>query len=207
MTTAGGPRPHALDGALDGMLDPARRWLIGARCLPSPHCNARPASPGGAPRIDLVVLHGISLPLGRFGTGAIEALFTGTLDPGADPSFAPLRGLQVSAHLLIDRRGELAQFVPFPERAWHAGRSAFGGRPECNDYSIGIELEGTDQIPYTDPQYASLIPVLRCLMRAWPGIQPGRIVGHCDIAPGRKTDPGPAFDWSRLRTALASPAG
>lgn len=175
--------------------------LRGVRQVPSPNCNQRPA---GMP-IDLLVIHGISLPPGKFGGGAIEALFTNTLDAASHPGFAGLDGLRVSAHLLIRRDGELVQFVPFPLRAWHAGVSHFEGRDGCNDFSIGIELEGTDDSPYTDAQYRSLSDVAQALMVAYPGITPARIVGHEHIAPGRKTDPGPAFDWARFKGGLTPP--
>jgi AmpD protein len=174
-------------------------WLATARRLPSPNANERPA--GCA--IDLLVIHNISLPPGEFGTGCVERLFCNTLDCAEHPWFECLRGLAVSAHLLIARDGSCTQFVPFGQRAWHAGASSFDGRENCNDYSIGVELEGTDDDPYTDAQYDALARVARLLMREYPGITIGRIVGHAHVAPGRKTDPGPAFDWERLRAALA----
>lgn len=173
--------------------------IRGARFLRSPHCDARP--PGST--IDLLVIHGISLPPGEFGGPWIERLFLGTLPAEVHPYFAGIRGLRVAAHLLVRRNGELLQFVPFTLRAWHAGVSSFRGRTACNDFSIGIELEGTDQLAYTDAQYSKLALLSRLLMAAYPGITPARIVGHSDVAPGRKTDPGPAFDWLRLRRALA----
>lgn len=153
--------------------------------------------------ISLLVIHGISLPAGEFGGPWIERLFLGRLEAGMHPELADLVSLKVSAHLLIRRDGKIIQFVPFKRRAWHAGVSVFQDRPRCNDYSIGIELEGTDASPYADIQYARLIAVTRALMRAYPAITLDRVVGHCDIAPERKTDPGPAFDWSRLRCGLA----
>lgn len=153
--------------------------------------------------ISLLVIHGISLPAGEFGGPWIERLFLGRLEAGMRPELADLVSLKVSAHLLIRRDGKIIQFVPFKRRAWHAGVSVFQDRPRCNDYSIGIELEGTDASPYADIQYARLITVTRALMRAYPAITRDRVVGHCDIAPERKTDPGPAFDWSRLRCGLA----
>ncbi len=177
----------------------AAGWLAGAWRLPSPHRDARP--PGTV--IDAVIVHGISLPPGCFGGPWIDALFTGTLDPDAHPCFRAIAGLRVSAHLLIRRDGSLTQYVPFTERAWHAGASALAGRPRCNDYAIGIELEGTDHIPYAPRQYETLAAVVAALMRAYPAITPRRVVGHCHVAPGRKTDPGPAFDWARLGAALA----
>lgn len=173
-------------------------WLAAARAVVSPNADARPA---GCP-IDLLVIHGISLPPGQFGGPWIEALFTNRLDPGAHPFFADIAHLRVSAHVLIRRDGELVQFVSFDRRAWHAGRSAFGGRTACNDFGIGVELEGTDDIPYTDDQYTVLGRLADALVRQYPGIASDRIVGHSDIAPGRKTDPGPAFDWQRFRKRM-----
>lgn len=173
-------------------------WLSRAQRCPSDNCDARPE--GAA--ISLLVIHSISLPPGQFGTGWVPAFFCNRLDPQAHPYFARIRDLRVSAHLLIERTGELTQFVPFTGRAWHAGASSFAGVPRCNDYSIGIELEGTDDTPYTPAQYRALAEVTRCLMAHYPGITPGRIAGHADIAPGRKTDPGPAFDWAAYRQLL-----
>lgn len=179
-------------------LDREKAWVLEARRCPSPNCDERPNSCG----IDLVVVHGISLPPGEFGTPHVEALFCNRLDPTLHPYFAEICHLQVSAHLLIRRDGELVQFVPFTHRAWHAGESVFCGRSQCNDFSIGIELEGVDDLFYEDAQYQRLISVLRLLMKTWPEITPGRVVGHSDIAPDRKTDPGTAFDWDRVRGAL-----
>lgn len=170
--------------------------VAGVRYLPSPNCDDRP--PGTA--ISLLVVHGISLPPGEFGGQAVIGLFTNTLDCDAHPAYATLRGLRVSAHFLIRRSGEILQFVPCARRAWHAGESVWRGRSRCNDFSIGVELEGADEVPYTAMQYAALARLARVLRRAYPLTD---IVGHCDIAPGRKTDPGPAFDWGRLETALA----
>jgi len=170
----------------------------GARQVLSPHCDERPSDT----QVDLLVLHGISLPPGDFGGGGIEQLFTGNLDPAAHDYFAEIHRMRVSAHVLVRRSGELVQFVPFQRRAWHAGVSQFAGRERCNDYSIGIELEGTDDIPYAPAQYASLARLLAALFDAYPALSPDRVVGHSDIAPGRKTDPGPAFDWDRLRSLL-----
>lgn len=172
-------------------------WLALCRRQPSPHCNPRP---GG--EISLLVVHGISLPPGEFGGPWIDDLFMGRLDPMAHPFFASIAGLQVSAHCLIRRDGEVVQYVPFTLRAWHAGVSSFQGRSACNDFSIGIELEGTDEGGYTEAQYQQLAHLARLLMRVYPAITPQRIVGHCDIAPGRKTDPGPAFDWTGWRARL-----
>lgn len=173
-------------------------WLREARRAPSPNCDARP---DGA-TVDLLVVHGISLPPGEFDGPWIEALFCNRLPASRHPYFAAIADLRVSAHALIRRDGEILQFVPFSERAWHAGESAFGGRDCCNDFSIGIELEGADDMPYAAGQYASLASLAQTLMRHFPGITPDRIVGHSDIAPGRKTDPGPAFDWPEFRRRL-----
>ena len=180
------------------VLDEAGAWLQGVRRSPSPNCDARPAGAG----IDLLVVHGISLPPGRFGSTCIEDFFLNRLDIESDPFFATIATLRVSAHAVIARDGAVTQFVPFTMRAWHAGVSCFKGRERCNDFSIGIELEGCDDVPYTGPQYRSLGRLCAFLMRRWPGITAERIVGHCDIAPGRKTDPGPAFDWPRLHAEV-----
>lgn len=173
--------------------------LVGeARQVLSPHCDERPSGT----QVDLLVLHGISLPPGDFGGAAIEQLFTGNLDPTEHDYFAAIHQLRVSAHVLVRRTGELVQFVPFQRRAWHAGASHFAGRDRCNDFSIGIELEGADDIPYATAQYEALARLLSALFDAYPTLSPERLVGHSDIAPGRKTDPGPAFDWDRLRVLL-----
>ncbi len=179
-------------------VDPASGRMAPARQVDSPNCDARPEPAV----VDLLVVHGISLPPGQFGGPHIDALFTNALDPAAHPYFRDICALRVSAHLLIRRDGELVQYVPFTRRAWHAGVSCFGGRERCNDFSIGIELEGTDETAYTAAQYRVLSAVTRALMQAYPGIDRGRIVGHCDIAPGRKSDPGPAFEWARYFDAL-----
>ncbi|HET7649925.1 MAG TPA: 1,6-anhydro-N-acetylmuramyl-L-alanine amidase AmpD [Gammaproteobacteria bacterium] len=173
--------------------------LSGARQLASPHCDDRPAQAG----IDLLVIHGISLPPRQFGGVWIEDFFLGHLRADVHPYFESIAPQRVSAHLLIRRDGEVVQFVPFQRRAWHAGVSIFEGRTACNDFSIGIELEGCDDIPYEATQYNALDAVTHALMQAYPAITPQRIVGHSDIAPGRKTDPGPAFDWPRFRGRLA----
>ena len=173
-------------------------WLTGVRHLPSPNCDARPDPHG----LSLIVLHGISLPPGEFGGGLIDLLFTNQLRPDPNGPLADLAGLKVSSHVLIDRRGRCTQYVPFDGRAWHAGRSSWCGRPRCNDYAIGVELEGTDDRPYAEAQYQSLIPLLRTLLATYPGLSPEAIVGHQEVAPGRKTDPGPAFDWRRVLLAL-----
>ena len=179
-------------------LDRQTGLLQGARQCPSPNYNARPDPED----ISLLVIHGISLPPGQFGSEDIDRFFTNCLDPGKHPYFAGICQLQVSAHLLIRRDGQVVQYVPFRERAWHAGESAFEGRANCNDYSIGIELEGTDELPYEAIQYEQLQTVIRLLQQAYPAISRERIVGHCHIAPGRKTDPGEAFDWSQLLAGL-----
>jgi AmpD protein len=172
----------------------ATHRLGGARWRASPNCDARP-DPAD---VSLLVVHAISLPPGCFGGGWIDRLFTNTLDPDAHPSFGRIRQLRVSSHLCIFRDGDTRQYVAFDRRAWHAGESVFEGRSRCNDFSIGIELEGCDDRPFEARQYRRLAAVARALMRAYPAITPSRIVGHSDIAPGRKTDPGPRFDWLRL---------
>lgn len=174
-------------------------WLDGALRRPSPNYNARP-DPND---LSLLVIHNISLPPGRFGGQQVEQLFCNCLDWNEHPFFATIQGLEVSSHLFIRRNGEIIQFVPFHERAWHAGRSEFQGRSGCNDFSIGIELEGTDDTPYEPVQYEHLARVTCTLMRAYPAITLDRIVGHSDIAPGRKTDPGPTFDWNHYRALVA----
>ena len=173
-------------------------WLSPARHLVSPNCDDRPQN---CP-IELLVVHGISLPPGEFGGPWIDALFTNVLDTDAHPYFREIEKLQVSAHLLIRRDGEIVQYVPFDRRAWHAGQSCFDGRDRCNDFSIGIELEGSDDQPYETVQYQVLADVCKALFNLYPSLSPQRLVGHCDIAPGRKTDPGPHFEWPRLRTLL-----
>jgi AmpD protein len=175
-------------------MDVVDGWLAEATRRPSPNCDPRPPSTP----VDLLVVHGISLPPGQYGGPWIDALFTNALDPEHHPYFRQIAHLRVSAHVLIRRGGELVQYVPFSLRAWHAGPSSFQGRPRCNDYSIGIELEGTDSEPYAAPQYRSLAELILLLGREYPAITRARIVGHSDIAPGRKTDPGPSFRWQRL---------
>lgn len=169
-------------------------WLDDARRVPSPNQDARPAGAG----VELVVVHGISLPPGEFGGPWVEQLFCNALDCGRHPYFASLRGVRVSAHLLVRRDGSLVQFVPFDRRAWHAGRSSWRGRADCNDFSVGIELEGCDTVPYSDHQYAALGAVVAALRAQYPGLAADAVAGHSDVAPGRKRDPGPAFDWGRL---------
>jgi N-acetyl-anhydromuramoyl-L-alanine amidase len=185
---------HSMDFTL------ARGWLRPARRVPSPNFGPRPDTC----EPELLVIHNISLPPGQYGGDCIERLFTNCLDWEAHPYFTEIRGAQVSAHLLIKRCGEVLQFVNLCDRAWHAGQSCFAGRENCNDFSIGIELEGTDDDPYTNLQYQALIGVTLALLAHFPAITRQRIVGHSDIAPGRKTDPGPAFDWVRYRSALAA---
>lgn len=180
-------------------LDDASGWLTGVRRLPSPNCDARPANTP----IELLVIHGISLPPGEFGGDGIERLFTNTLDLDAHPYYREIAGLQVSSHLLIDRPGDITQYVSLNDRAWHAGVSCFQGRECCNDFSIGIELEGTDEQPYEAAQYRTLARLTRVLLQAYPLLSAQRIVGHSEIAPGRKTDPGPAFDWACYRQQIS----
>ncbi len=172
--------------------------LVPARQCRSPNCDGRPA--GCQPR--LIVIHSISLPPGRFGGPEIEQFFMNRLDWDDHPYFAEICGLRVSAHLLIRRDGSVVQFVPFTDRAWHAGESLFRDTGCCNDFSIGIELEGEDDTPYDNRQYSVLASVILALFRAYPRLSPRRIAGHADISPGRKTDPGPAFDWLRLYDEL-----
>jgi N-acetyl-anhydromuramoyl-L-alanine amidase len=173
----------------------ASGWVARARHLPSPNQDARPA---GA-RIELLLIHNISLPPDEFGTGDIERLFTNRLDFDAHPYFATLRALRVSAHFLIARDAALTQFVGCAQRAWHAGESVFEGRPRCNDFSLGIELEGTDTLAYTDAQYEVLARLARTLFAAYPL---RAVRGHSDVSAPRKTDPGAAFDWLRFARAL-----
>jgi len=174
----------------DGRLD-------GARQLASPNCDNRPDD-----EISLLVIHNISLPPGQFGGAWIDDLFTNQLDPEQHDYFSEIYQMRVSSHVLIRRDGEIVQYVPFNKRAWHAGESSFGGRAACNDFSIGIELEGTDTDPYTDEQYQQLAVLIAGLQDHYPYITHDRITGHCDIAPGRKTDPGDIFDWDRVWTLL-----
>lgn len=168
-----------------------------ARQVDCQHHNPRPHD-----EISLLVIHNISLPAGEFGGPYIEDLFCHRLDASAHPSFAAIASLEVSAHLLIRRDGEVVQFVAFDRRAWHAGVSSFEGRTHCNDFSIGIELEGCDDQPFTDSQYQQLIEITQLLRVHYPDITPARITGHSNIAPDRKTDPGPHFDWHRYLSRL-----
>jgi len=169
--------------------------LPGVRFVASPNCDAR----SDPEDVSLVVLHGISLPPGEFGGDGVERLFTNTLDPASHPYFAGIAGLRVSAHFLVRRRGEIVQFVPCSRRAWHAGASNWCGRERCNDFSIGIEMEGADDVPYTSAQYRATPKLVAAISRRYAITD---IVGHSDIAPGRKTDPGPAFDWPRFHAEL-----
>jgi N-acetyl-anhydromuramoyl-L-alanine amidase len=172
--------------------------LTGVRQVLGPHRDSRPA----AAVTDLIVMHGISLPPGEFGGPWIDRLFTGQLPARHHPYFATIEGARVSAHVLIRRDGEIVQFVPFHERAWHAGVSEFRGRTACNDFSIGIELEGTDDEAYRSEQYVAAASVIRALIAAYPVLNPQHVLGHSDIAPGRKTDPGPVFDWNHFRSLI-----
>jgi AmpD protein len=173
-------------------------WLDRVRRVDSPNCDDRPA----ATDCDLIVVHGISLPPGEFGGPWIDHLFTNTLPAAEHPYFAEIEGRRVSAHVLIRRDGSVTQYVPFHRRAWHAGVSCYRDREACNDYSIGIELEGADDVAYEDAQYTVLADVIDALCNAYPTLNREHVTGHSDIAPGRKTDPGPAFDWPRLRALL-----
>jgi AmpD protein len=172
-------------------LGPHAAWLEGIRRVESPNQDERPDNT----EITLLVIHGISLPPGEFGGGYIDQMFMNNLDCRDHPYFAEIADTPVSAHIFIDREGKITQYVPFNKRAWHAGASEFMGRQRCNDYSIGVELEGCDDQTYTDEQYMQLAALTVVLMRQWPAITRNNIVGHCHIAPDRKTDPGPTFDW------------
>jgi N-acetyl-anhydromuramoyl-L-alanine amidase len=172
----------------------ADHWLEGAFRCQSPNCDDRPDPDD----IVLLVIHNISLPPGRFGGDQVQRLFTNCLDCDADPALNDLAGVRVSAHLFIDRRGALTQFVPFERRAWHAGSSSYRGRARCNDFSIGIELEGTDHIAYEDSQYDALSEVVKTLLERYARLSLDGVVGHQEIAPERKSDPGSAFDWQRF---------
>ena len=184
-------------------IDSATGLLTGARQVLSPHCDARPA--GMAP--ELLVVHGISLPPGEFGGPWIDRLFTGSLPAEVHPYFKEIEGLRASAHALIRRDGQIVQYVPFGARAWHAGKSEYQGRAACNDFSIGVELEGTGDIPYTDAQYNGLAALAAALLATYDSLSVEHIVGHSDIAPGRKEDPWPTFDWPRWRALLQRTVG
>jgi AmpD protein len=183
-------------------IEPATGLLTRTRQVLSTHFDARPA--GCVP--ELIVVHSISLPPGEYGGPWIEHLFTGTLAVAVHPFFATIPPGRISAHVLVRRDGTPVQFVPFGARAWHAGISEYRGRAACNDFSVGIELEGTDDTGFEDPQYRTLSAVIAALLAGYPTLDPARIVGHSDIAPGRKLDPGARFDWLRLRTLVAQSA-
>ena len=188
-------------------IDAASGLLRGARQVLSPHYDERP--PGMT--LDLIVVHGISLPPGEYGGPWIDRLFTGGLDAAAHPFFATIATLRVSSHLLVRRDGAPVQFVPFGIRAWHAGPSCWQGRNACNDFSVGIEMEGTDETRYESAQYETLSRLIAALCAAYPTLARERVVGHSDIAPGRKSDPGARFEWKMLRELLgrrrAAPPG
>jgi AmpD protein len=184
----------------DGLhVDTDSGWVINARRVISPNQDERPPNMVA----EWLVVHSISLPPGEYGGPWVDALFTNCLEPAAHPYFQEICCLRVSAHVFIARDGALTQYVPFHKRAWHAGVSFLNGRSQCNDFTIGIELEGTDVAPYEEIQYQTLISLISALACAYPTLSKERIIGHSDIAPGRKTDPGPAFDWDHLRSLLA----
>jgi len=178
--------------------DAATGWVSGARIVRSPNHDARPPGSG----IDTIVIHNITLPPDEFGGEAVEQLFTNQLDFDAHPYYRKIRGLEVSAHFFIQRNGDVTQFVSINDRAWHAGESFFYGRSRVNDFSVGVEIEGTDHVPFESAQYASAADLVLALMNACPQTAIERLCGHSDIAPGRKTDPGPHFDWERLRRLI-----
>jgi AmpD protein len=188
---------------VDLQVDPNSGLMRGARQIASPNHDARPAGV----EADLIVVHGISLPPGEFGGPWIDRLFTNTLPAQIHPYFAEVCSLRVSSHLVLDRDGAVTQYVSVRDRAWHAGKSMYEGREACNDFSVGVELEGTDTLPYEAAQYQALAKVVAALCAAFPRLSPDRVVGHSDIAPGRKTDPGPAFDWPRARALIAAARG
>ncbi|MDY6321375.1 MAG: 1,6-anhydro-N-acetylmuramyl-L-alanine amidase AmpD [Succinivibrio sp.] len=181
------------------MYEIAQGWMRGVRIVKTPRFNSRPAGT----KISLVVIHYISLPPLCFGGDCVDRLFTGTLDENAHPYFKGLKGLECSSHLFINRAGLVTQYVSFDDRAWHAGRSSWQGKPECNDYSVGIELEGCEWCPFMPEQYEALRGCLKALKAAYPSIN--SIAGHSDVAPGRKRDPGPQFDWSQIGRILPRP--
>lgn len=183
-------------------IDTSTGLLDVARQVASPNYDDRPQVDDP----DLIVVHNISLPPSEFGGPWIEALFTNQLDPTVHPYFEQIHQMEVSSHILIRRDGEIVQFVPFHKRAWHAGKSQYQGRERCNDFSVGIELEGADDVPYEDIQYRQLADIISCLCQHYNTLSTDRITGHSDIAPGRKTDPGPAFDWSKLTQLLTKTA-
>lgn len=175
-----------------------RHWLTEAERIASPNFDERPDPDD----ISLIVIHCISLPPGEFGNSCINDLFCNRLDPGSHPYFKDIYRLKVSSHLVIKRTGETGQYVAFDKRAWHAGQSNYMGRERCNDFSIGIELEGTEYTPYTEEQYQRLGAITHALLTAYPGLSRERITGHSIIAPGRKTDPGESFDWKKFYSLL-----
>ena len=185
---------------MDLQVDLESGLMRGVRQIASPNYDARPAGVGP----DLIVVHGISLPPGEFGGPWIDRLFTNSLPAQIHPYFAEVSSLRVSSHVVVARDGAVTQYVPFSERAWHAGKSLYQGREACNDFSVGVELEGTDTLPYEAAQYGALAQIVAALCAAYPRLSPDRLVGHSDIAPGRKTDPGPAFDWPRARRLIAA---
>lgn len=191
------PHPPA---AGDFRIDPETGLAQGAVHLPSPHCDDRP----DGTTIDLLVIHAISLPAGVYGGDDVAELFLGTLDCAGRAEYGELAKLRVSAHFFVRRDGQTQQFVPVHRRAWHAGVSCFAGRARCNDFSVGIELEGCDHDGFTPAQYAALVKLTRAVRAVFPAIRAENIVGHSDIAPGRKTDPGPHFDWAVYRAALVA---
>lgn len=194
---------YSVANVLHMIIDPNTGLLDEAKQVPSPNFNLRPAHM--AP--ELIVIHNISLPPGEFGGPWIDALFTNRLDPHAHPYFQQIYQNRVSAHALIRRTGEIIQYVPFHHRAWHAGVSSYQGREQCNDFSVGIELEGSDTVPFEEIQYQQLAQLIPVLIQTYPTLSQQCITGHSDIAPGRKTDPGPHFDWDKIRALLASPNG
>ena len=185
---------------MDLRIDVESGLMEGARQIASPNCDSRP--PGV--EADLIVVHGISLPPGEYGGAWIDRLFTNTLPAEVHPYFAEVCSLQVSSHVVVSRNGALTLYVSFAQRAWHAGKSSYQGREACNDFSVGIELEGTDTTPYEAAQYSALGEVVAALCATYPGLSPNRLVGHSDISPGRKTDPGPGFDWPRARRLISA---
>jgi AmpD protein len=195
------PNSATLQG-VDLRIDVESGLMQGVRQIASPNRDLRPAGV----EADLIVVHGISLPPGEYGGVWIDRLFTNTLPAEAHPYFAEVCSLRVSSHVVVGREGAVTQYVKFTERAWHAGKSRYQGREACNDFSVGIELEGTDTTPYEAAQYSALAEVVAALCAAYPTLSPDRLVGHSDISPGRKTDPGPAFDWLHARRLIAAAA-
>ena len=188
---------------MDLQVDLDTGLMRGVRQVASPNCDSRPAGV----EADLIVIHGISLPPGEFGGPWIERLFTNTLPAEIHPYFAEVASMRVSSHLVVQRDGALTQYVSFTDRAWHAGQSIYRGREACNDFSVGLELEGTDTLSYEEAQYDALAEVVAALCAAYPRLSADRLVGHSDIAPGRKPDPGPAFDWPRARRLITAACG